>query len=162
MVQASILALEWYFLQYELLPWDYVADTPAIPLLGSVSIFIPNIFVVFTKYWLSTTALWAAINFWLPFIAGWFFNFTLKVKTKDDTAVWSATYQIDPLTFSIAKAVLTWLVYQKGLRLGAFADETVDRVVLAMPVGYSGLMVSAYVGIVTSIWDGLQGKKGWA
>lgn len=162
-IHMAILMLEGFFLQRDILPWKYAFDIPAFSLVGksSIPVFFPDLFVLLTSYWWSTSILWATMNLWLPLIAGWFCNLTLKSKEKDGVASWQPRYQIDPLTFSVTKAVLTWLVFQQGMRLGVFANETVDRVVLAMPVGYSGVMISAYIGIVTSIWDGLHGWKGW-
>ncbi|GAB7354619.1 hypothetical protein MBLNU459_g5056t2 [Dothideomycetes sp. NU459] len=162
-IHMSILVLEGYFLQTAILPWRYAFDIPAVAALGtnSIPVFLPDLFVLLTSYWWSTSLLWATMNLWLPLIAGWFCNLTLKIKAKDGVATWNAKYQVDPLTFSITKALLAWLVFQQGVRFGVFADETVDRTVLAMPVGYNGVMIAAYIGIVTSIWDGLQGRKSW-
>lgn len=160
-VQISILLIEAIALHRATVPWRFVLEIPSLFGFPSFPIFVPDLFVFLTHYYWAPSFLWITLNFWLPLATGWFFNLSLRLKKKDGLEAWRPKYRIDPLMFSIAKALLSWMVYSQGNRLfGAFAEDTVRTVENAMPYGYAGVMVAAYVGIATSVWDGLQGKKG--
>jgi hypothetical protein len=50
--------------------------------------------------------------------------------------------------FSIAKAVMSWMVYSRCNRLhGAFSNEIFKTVETAMPYGYSGVMVAHILAV---------------
>ncbi|KAI5199789.1 hypothetical protein E4T39_06055 [Aureobasidium subglaciale] len=159
-VHFTILVLEAIALHRATVPWNFAFDVPSLFGFPSFAVFLPDLFVFLTHHYWAPSLLWATMNFWAPLATGWLFNLSLKLKKKDGFEDYRPVYRIDPLTFSIAKALMTWMVYAQGNRLyGAFADETVKTVESAMPYGYSGSMVASYVGIATSIWDGIQNKK---
>lgn len=161
-VHFTILLLESFALHYATVPWNFAGEVPSLFGFPSFPIFLPDLFVLLTHHYWAPSLLWATMSFWLPLATGWLFNLSLKLKKRDGYEAWQPKYRIDPLTFSIAKALLSWMVYYKGNRLyGTFSDETVQTLELAMPYGYSGAMAAAYIGIATSVWDGIQGKKGW-
>jgi hypothetical protein len=160
-IHFTILLLESMALHYVTVPWNFAFDIPSLFGLPSFAVFLPDLFAIFTHHYWAPSLLWATMNLWVPLATGWLFNLSLKLKKKDGLQDWRPKYRIDPLMFSIAKAVMSWIVYSQGNRLyGTFADETVKTVETAMPYGYSGAMVAAYIGIATSIWDGIQNKKG--
>lgn len=159
-VHMMILLLESSTLHWSTVPWVYAFD------IGSpfhTSVYVPDLFVLFTGYYLSLLSLWLSITFIIPLAVSWFCNLSLKLKSRNGVDYWRPRYRVDPLTFNITKALLTWLVFEQGHRfLGLFAPETVARLDAVMPAGSTGMMISAGIGMILSIWDGLQGKKGWS
>lgn len=159
-IHFTILLLESAALHYQTVPWKFAFDFPSLFGFPSFAVFLPDIFVFLTHHYWAPSLLWATMNFWTPLATGWLFNLSLKLKKKDGFEDYRPVYRIDPLMFSIAKALMSWMVYAQGNRLyGMFAEQTVQTVENAMPYGYSGAMIAAYIGIVTSIWDGIQNKK---
>lgn len=159
-VHFTMLLLESAALHYATVPWKFAFDVPSLFGFPSFAVFLPDVFVFLTHHYWAPSLLWATMNFWIPLATGWLFNLSLKLKKKDGFEDYRPVYRIDPLMFSIAKALMSWMVYAQGNRLyGSFAEQTVKTVESAMPYGYSGAMIAAYIGIVTSIWDGIQNKK---
>ncbi|THW58965.1 hypothetical protein D6D20_06854 [Aureobasidium pullulans] len=159
-VHTTIFLLELAALHYATVPRNFAFDVPSLFGFPGFAVFLPDLFVLLTHHYWAPSLLWATMNFWAPLAMGWLFNLSLKLKKKDGYEDYRPKYRIDPLMFSIAKALMSWMVYSQGNRLyGTFADETVKTVETAMPYGYSGSMVAAYIGIATSIWDGIQNKK---
>ncbi|CAD0110236.1 unnamed protein product [Aureobasidium uvarum] len=159
-IHFTILLLESAALHYATVPWKFAFDFPSLFGFPSFAVFLPDIFVFLTHHYWAPSLLWATMNFWAPLATGWLFNLSLKLKKKDGFEDYRPVYRIDPLMFSIAKGLMSWMVYAQGNRLyGTFTEQTVTTVENAMPYGYSGSMVAAYIGIATSIWDGIQNKK---
>lgn len=156
-LETSIMIFEAFFLQRRIMPWNYAFDVPASQLLGTNShaVRLPDLFILLTGFYWSTSTVWAVTRLWIPLVFGWFWNLSLKPKvTKSGVTVYKPRYRVDPLIFHIMKALMTWLVFSQGKRLwGAFADETVDVVEAAMPSGYNGMMISAFIGILASLYD---------
>ncbi|KAI4728851.1 hypothetical protein E4T49_03287 [Aureobasidium sp. EXF-10728] len=159
-IHFTILLLESAALHYATVPWKFAFDFPSLFGFPGFAVFLPDIFVFLTHHYWAPSLLWAFMNFWAPLATGWLFNLSLKLKKKDGFEDYRPVYRIDPLMFSIAKGLMSWMVYAQGNRLyGTFTEQTVKTVENAMPYGYSGSMVAAYIGIATSIWDGIQNKK---
>jgi len=159
-VHLVILLLESYFLQSHVAQWNYLFtfNTP----WGAWAIHYPDVFVYLTGYWLKMLFTWQAMSFWIPLTISWFFNLTLKLKARNGVEYWRPRYRVDPLTFSLAKAVIAWLVFNHGCTcLGLISEQTIDRILVSQPLGSQGVLVASYIGIVIALWDGIQGKKGW-
>ena len=157
----TVLLLESYYLQRQIMPWQYAFDIPASHLLGtrSYAVSIPNLFILLTDYYWSTAILWATISIWLPLVASWLWNLTFRPSTRHGVTVDRPRSRCDPLTFNVVKALLSWLVFSQGKRFwGLVADETVDRVLTAMPGGYTGLLIGASIGILASLYEAAQRK----
>lgn len=141
-VQASILLLEAYSLQKAVFPWNFAFDLPGIPALGvpSIAVKVPDFFVLLRSSFWGPTILWAITSIFVPLFFAYFYNLTVHPVKRNGARVQALRYPYDPMTYSIAKAVITLLVY------GAHAPtEYVDtysaRVVEhAMPGGYQGVM----------------------
>ncbi|KAF2842609.1 hypothetical protein M501DRAFT_924955 [Patellaria atrata CBS 101060] len=148
-VELLVLGLEYYGLQKETLPWRYAFDFPAIGFLGTNShpVSIPDFFLLVTSFFWAPTSLWAATSILLPALAAYFINFTLNGKSR-------SVYQADPLTFNVAKALITWLVYSQGAQFaGLVSPETAARVNAAVPGGYTGVLIGSGVGALASIYE---------
>lgn len=159
-IHLVILAFEFYFLQSNVVIWNYLItlNTP----LGPWSIHYPDAFVYLTGHWWKMLLTWQTMSFWIPLVVSWFFNLSLKLKARNGLEYWRPRYKVDPLTFSIAKAVTAWLVFNNGYQFFGFvSQQTIDRVLISQPLGSQGILVASYVGIATALWDGIQGKKGW-
>lgn len=158
-VHLFILALEFYYLQSAVTVWRYAFDinTP----LFTKSIYYPDLFVYLTGYWLTMLATWQALSFWIPLGVAWVCNLTLKLKSRNGQEYWRPRYRVDPVTFSITKGLLGWLVLSKGARFGLFPEEAVLRVLNSQAAGFEGIAVASSIGVIMAIWDGVQGKKGW-
>ena len=76
-VQFSILAFEFLWLHRAVIPWNFAFDVPSLFGFPSFPVFLPDLFVLLTHYYWSTTLLWAVMNFWLPLASGWFWNLSL-------------------------------------------------------------------------------------
>ncbi|KAI4752736.1 hypothetical protein E4T44_14828, partial [Aureobasidium sp. EXF-8845] len=143
-IHFTILLLESAALHYQTVPWKFAFDFPSLFGFPSFAVFLPDIFVFLTHHYWAPSLLWATMNFWIPLATGWLFNLSLKLKKKDGFEDYRPVYRIDPLMFSIAKALMSWMVYAQGNRLyGTFAEQTVQTVENAMPYGYSGAMIAA-------------------
>ncbi|KAL1305443.1 hypothetical protein AAFC00_002324 [Neodothiora populina] len=159
-VHMAILVLEFYYLQSHVTVWRFLFDinTPFF----TKAVYYPDVFVYLTGYWLSMLATWQALSFWIPLGVSWICNLSLKLKNRNGVEYWRPRYRVDPVTFSVVKGVLAWLIYIQGARFGGlFSDETVTRVQSAMPAGFEGVAIASGVGVVMALWDGVQGKKGW-
>jgi hypothetical protein len=120
---------------------------------------LPDFFLLLTNFFWSASTLWATTSLFVPLLFGYFFNLTLKTKSSHGNYVSRPTHNVDPLTFNLAKGLITWLVYARGARFrGLFADETVERVNNAVPGGYLGVLIGAGLGAVVSIYDAVLKK----
>ncbi|KAJ9619251.1 hypothetical protein H2203_008580 [Taxawa tesnikishii (nom. ined.)] len=160
-LEFSIMTLELYYLHRRTIPWQYAFDTPALPVLGlhSHAVWLPDLFILLTHFYWSTLIVWSLVRFFIPVLIGWFWNLTLVHKSRGGVIVERPRYRVDPFMFHVAKAIVTWLVFGRDMRLGGrVRDFTVDVVREAMPIGYMGMLVSAGVGIVASLYDAVLKK----
>ncbi|KAJ9636879.1 hypothetical protein H2201_006499 [Coniosporium apollinis] len=159
-VEAAALLVEAWGLQRVTLPWRYAFDIPAIKALGTHSheVRLPDFFVMVTSSFWSPTTLWASTSLLIPLLFAYFFNLTLNSKSSRSSRA-PPTRQADPLTFNIMKALVTWLVYSKGMTFNGLVSEgTVMTVNEAVPGGYQGVMIGAGIGILTSIYEAVLKK----
>lgn len=154
-VEAAVVLVEAYYLQKQVMPWTYFFDVPAVSALGSNSypVHFPELFVLLTSSFWSPSLLWANTSLFIPLVCAYFFNLTLRTSNGDLSSK-KPTYQVDPLTFNIAKALISYLVYAKGARFtGLVADETVLTVEDALPGGHHGVLIGAGIGALASIYE---------
>ena len=160
-LESVIFLLEAFYLQRQLVPWRHALDIPPIEQVGTrtQSVFVPDFFILLTDIYWSTTLLWSLISFWLPLLASWLFNFTMRPVVRAGTTVQKPRWRCDPFTFNVTKALLAWLVYTQKVRFfGLFADDTVLTVLRSMPAGYSGVIIASSIGVLASIYDAAQRK----
>lgn len=97
----------------------------------------------------------------MPLVVAFFFNLSLLSHSRGSqhrsTTARSKIHHklsVDPLTYNVAKALVTWLVYGQGVRLFSFfSDSTVARVDAALPGGHYGVLVGAGVGALASLYE---------
>ena len=61
---------------------------------------------------------------------------------------------VDPMSFSIFKALVAYIVYSKG----GVGGESVDVVKGSVPAGVAGLLIGAGVGGLASLWESVLAK----
>ncbi|KAI8966532.1 hypothetical protein F5Y11DRAFT_107516 [Daldinia sp. FL1419] len=158
----AISAFELYFLRPEILADRYAFTVPAITFLGTKDfpVFVPDMFLLLTSSFWSPALLWAFTSAILPSIAGYFFNLTInsnhgRVGRRSHTP----DSIIDPLTFSIAKALISYVVYGQGVTFGGSIDETsIARINTAIYGGYRGILTGTVVTGILSIYDAVLRK----
>lgn len=153
-VEAAVVLVEAYYLQKQVMPWFYFFDIPAVNALGTSSypVHFPELFVLLTSSFWSPSLLWANTSLFIPLVTAYFFNLTLKSKGTGLSS--KPAYKVDPLTFNIAKALVSYMVYAQGVRFtGLVADETVSTVASALPGGHQGVLIGAGIGAIVSIYE---------
>lgn len=110
--------------------------------------------------------LWSITNWILPSISAYFFNMTCDVRVAQP----ERQYLIDPFVFSIVKALLAYGAYSqsatdvsfddtyrfsRGGNLGwdLYSRSAVGAVRDNILGGYHGLQMSAFIGILVSLYD---------
>jgi len=159
-VQTTILLLEAYTLQKETLPRRaaFAIPLPSYKVLGiqrerSWEVKFPDFFVLLTGEFWAPTTLWAITSVLLPMALAWLFNLTTTANTRAR----APKRNVDPLAFNIARALVSWLIYTQGMRLGGMvADGTVARVDGAVP--HTNVMAGAGIGVLVSLYEAILRK----
>ncbi|KAL7623208.1 hypothetical protein AAE478_006889 [Parahypoxylon ruwenzoriense] len=159
----AVSAFELYFLRPEILADRYAFTIPAIAFLGTKDypIFIPDMFLLLTSSFWSPALLWAFTSAILPTIAGYFVNLNTNTQNGRLPRRGAPTSDsiIDPLTFSIAKALISYVVYGQGMTFGGWIDETsIARINTAVYGGYKGVLTGTAITGILSIYDAVLKK----
>ncbi|KAK6951167.1 hypothetical protein Daesc_007698 [Daldinia eschscholtzii] len=161
-VLCAISAFELYFLRPEILADRYAFTVPAISFLGTKDfpVFVPDMFLLLTSSFWSPALLWAFTSAILPSIAGYFFNLTINSNHgRVGRRSHNPDSVVDPLTFSIAKALISYVVYGQGITFGGWIDETsIARINTAIYGGYKGILTGTAITAVLSIYDAVLRK----
>ncbi|KAI0407623.1 hypothetical protein F4802DRAFT_595026 [Xylaria palmicola] len=159
----AISAFELYFLRPEILADRYAFTIPAVSFLGTgdYPVFVPDMFLLLTSSFWSPALIWAFTSIALPSIAGYFINLTTGSQQSrlarrggpaPDTVV-------DPLTFSIVKALISFVVYGQGVTFGGWINEvSIARINAAVYGGYKGILSGAAISAIFSIYDAVLKK----
>ena len=161
-VQMSFLFLEAIGIQKELLPWEYAFDIPSVRFLGlstpTIPFMLPDFFRTVSPVFWTTTILWATTSIFIPALFAYFYNLSTRVVKRHGTPVTVTRYRFDPLMFNVAKAIVTWVVYDHGYTFGLFDAFTILRVNQAMFGGYRGILVGSYVSMLAALYEAAQRK----
>lgn len=163
-VLALVSVFELYFLRHEVLPDRYAFTIPALQLLGTKDypVMIPDLFLLLTTSFWSPTFLWACTSAILPTLFGYFFNLSVAHQSGRRTsrnANPSPDYTVDPMTFSIVKALLSFVVYGQNVTFGGwFSEESIARVNGAVYGGWKGVLVGTAVTGLFSVYDAVLKK----
>lgn len=160
-VHLLFLTLELLALQPLLLPWTFAYDLqPPPPFPENLGLYYPDLFALLTPAFWRPFTLWTTTSILLPATISYFFNLTTRTVKRGGARVSVARYTFDPLTFSVAKGLATWMVYGRGV-LGAagIVDlEMSGQVNRAFWGGYEGVLVGCYVCVLAAIWEEVQRK----
>lgn len=159
----AVNAFELYFLRPEILADRYAFTIPAISFLGTndYPVFVPDLFLLFTLSFWSPALLWSFTSVVLPSLVGYFVNLTTgahhgRVTRRSTTA---PDHVVDPLTYSIVKAVISFVVYGQGVTFGGWINpQSIDRINGAVYGGYKGVLVGAAITGVLSVYDAILKK----
>jgi hypothetical protein len=158
-----ISAFELWFLRPEVLPDRYAFTIPAIRLLGTndYPVQVPDLFLLLTSSFWSPTLLWLFTSTLLPTAAGYFFNLSIAHQSGRRTRTTNPTpdYVVDPLTFSIVKALISYVVYGQHVTFGGWInEESIARVSSAIYGGYKGILTGTAITGLVSIYDAVLKK----
>jgi hypothetical protein len=119
---------------------------------------LPDITTILTSRFWAPTTLWVLTSVFLPTLFAYVFNLTYaNPKPKRRT---NPQKELDPLTFSIVKALLAYLVYSPGAAFSfGFSVATVDTVQDHVFGGYVTMLIGAAIGVLTSLYDNLSYKS---
>jgi len=147
-------------LQRATLPWVYLTDVKlARGFQGPVlSVYYPDLFRLLTAGFWMPTLLYASTSIFLPALLAYFFNLTMRDVRRHGAVVRVARYNIDPLTFNIVKALLTYMVYGQLIGVNLLGLENVATVRQAMFGGHQGVLIGCYVCIIASLYEAAQRK----
>ena len=161
-IQMTQIFLEAWALQRQLLPVRAAFEVPAIHIFGyntpSIPIGLTDFFKLLVPEFWSTSSLWALTSIFIPLLVSYFFNLSSRDVKRHGTRVTITRYRADPLTFSLAKAIITFVVYGLGKLPPLFDITAAARVNSAMFYGYRGVVIGSFVGIITSLYEAAQGK----
>ncbi|KAK6346890.1 hypothetical protein TWF696_006992 [Orbilia brochopaga] len=155
-IQALVATYELAWLCHALVPWQAVSiPIPAakIPYVdantGPTVVRIPDLFIL-----LSWQDFWAPIVYWFtlgvtfPMFTSYFVNIRKR-----------GTY--DPLSFSISKALIAYLVYTKQIihpeLPNLFTSDT--AVLVASIIGDETPLIGAAIGGLLTVWDAILSRR---
>ncbi len=154
-VQVAVVLFEIYNLRKELLADRYAFTIPAISYISSTpyDVKIPDLFLLLTSSFWNPASLWAITTLIIPLFAAYFFNLTSKPsRSRSHTPHFNYTF--DPLTFSIAKALLTFVVFGQDVTFGGLVDlESVARINSAVYGGWRGVLVGTGITGLITLYD---------
>lgn len=159
-VQALVVLFELYNLRKEVLADRYAFTIPAINFITSApyDVKIPDLFLLLTASFWGPVSLWAITTLIIPLVTSYFFNLTAKPsKTRSHTPHFA--YQFDPLTFSIAKALMTFVVFGQDVTFGGLIDlESVARINSAVYGGWKGVLTGTGITGLITLYDAIIKK----
>jgi hypothetical protein len=161
-IESIAIIIELLGLHSTFLPTKQFAMIPAGKYNQAIPAKIPDLFALLEPAWWNTFLLWFTTSVVLPMTFAYFFNITLKATkthSKRGSHASHATQQYDPLTFNIAKGLIMWLVYSKGVTFLSIPSlSTLATIENAVPGGHQGVMVACAVGAVTAISEAILKK----
>lgn len=180
-----VSAFELYHLRPELLADRYAFTVPAVPWLGVTRdhpVQVPDMFLLLTSSFWSPALLWAATSALFPALAGYFVNLGAAhsnghgghgpaggghvpgVATRGRPRgiagrAGTGESAVDPLTYSVVKALLTYVVYAQGVSFWGLADQlSVARINSALYGGWKGAIVGCGVTGLMAMYDAVLRK----
>ncbi|KAG5519892.1 hypothetical protein PMAC_000169 [Pneumocystis sp. 'macacae'] len=156
---SRVLVVDFLFCIYEfynllrfLIPWTYGIFLPSY--FGSYSgkiFYLPDIsvFSSFESFWLPFLTWWLLAIF-IPLIAAIIFNFHESKKGESSRI-------IDPMTFSVVKAIVTYSIFYKGFRKNLFFLNSIFIVKRA--VGVELMFIISFIGVLYAMYDTSISRK---
>jgi hypothetical protein len=152
-----VSAFELYYIRPEILSNRYAFTIPAISAVGTSDypVYLPDMFLLLTSSFWSPALTWVFTSILVPSAFGYFFNLNANSQTGPRTRARALNETVvDPLTFSIVKALLAYVVYAQGVTFCGFLSElSVVRLNNAVYGGYRGILVGTAITGLVSIYD---------
>lgn len=160
-----VSAFELYFVRPEILADRFAFTVPAVAALGTPDypVYLPDMFLLLTSSFWSPALTWALTSLVVPSLFGYFFNLSASSPSPPDTRSLRARAAddvvVDPLTFSIVKALASYVVYAQGVTFGGLLAETsIARLDSALYGGYRGVLVGTAITALVSVYDAILRK----
>lgn len=186
-VLAAVALFELAALRREILPDRYAFTVPAVGLLGTPDypVSLPDMFALVTAGFWVPALTWLLTSLVIPAVFGYFFNLSAahsgglglgagagagggprtrgggagRPPSRQQHQQPQYEYAVDPLTFSLAKAVVTYVVYAQGATLGGLVSpDAVARINGALYSGWKGVLAGTAVAGVTALYDAVLKK----
>ncbi|KAJ4265524.1 hypothetical protein NW762_004813 [Fusarium torreyae] len=146
----------------EVLSNAYAFTIPAISALGTSDypVYVPDMFLLLTSSFWSPALTWILTSVVIPSFVGYFFNLsaTSPPPTRGRPRH-NADYVVDPLTFSIVKALISFVVYGQGVNFGGLLNDlSIMRLENAIYGGYKGILTGTAITGLVSIYDAVLRK----
>jgi hypothetical protein len=147
----------------EILSNVYAFTIPAISTLGTPDypVYVPDMFLLLTSSFWSPALTWILTSVVIPSFLGYFFNLsaTSPPPSRARPRPSYADYVVDPLTFSIAKALVSFVVYGQGVNFGGLLNDlSIMRLENAVYGGYKGILTGTAITGLVSIYDAVLRK----
>ncbi|KAH6610779.1 hypothetical protein Trco_000799 [Trichoderma cornu-damae] len=159
-----VSAFELWYIRPEILANRYAFTIPAVGSLGTSDypVYLPDMFLLLTASFWSPALTWAFTSFILPSVFGYFFNLSATSGSHASKTRSRANAQetvIDPLTYSIIKALVSFVVYGQGATFCGLLPETaIERLNGAVYGGYKGVLTGTAITGLLSIYDAVLKK----
>ncbi|KAL7920551.1 hypothetical protein ACQKWADRAFT_298386 [Trichoderma austrokoningii] len=160
-----VSAFELWYIRPEILANRYAFTVPAISFLGTADhpVYLPDMFLLLTASFWSPALTWAFTGFILPSLFGYFFNLSSASSAsqgpKTRSRVSAPETAVDPLTYSIVKALVSFVVYGQGVTFcGLLSETAIDRLDGAVYGGYKGMLTGTAITGLLSIYDAVLKK----
>lgn len=119
--------------------------------------------MLLTPHFWTLSLLWTATSLLLPAVVASLCNLRAASGARRHVAGGGGVagvlrYPVDPLMFSVAKALLTWTVYGCGYRFGVVGRKAAYDVEHAMFGGWEGVVVGCGVGGVMAVYEAVLRK----
>ncbi|CAH0026476.1 unnamed protein product [Clonostachys rhizophaga] len=155
---------ELYFIRREILADKYAFTIPAISFFktSDYPVYLPDMFLLLTGSFWSPAFAWALTSFIVPTFFGYFFNLNAAStssgpRTRSRSHV--PEYLVDPVSFSIAKALFSYVVYAQGVTFGGLlSDVSIERLAGAVYGGYKGVLTGTAITGLISMYDAVLRK----
>lgn len=152
-----VAAFELYYIRPEILQNRYAFTIPAVSALKTddFPVYLPDMFLLLTSSFWSPALTWAFTSIVAPSLAGYFFNLSAASQAGPRTRA-RATNEttVDPLTFSIVKALLAYVVYGQGVTFcGLLSKFSIARLNNAVYGGWEGILVGTAITGIVSLYD---------
>lgn len=167
-IDTVIIALEGLGLLRELVPLRFLTTVPALDALRlpEFGIKVPDLFVLLSGSFWAPASLWALTSLVLPLTFAYFFNLSHRAQagthaygTRRSTSATAAATSFDPLVYNIAKALVAYLVYANNFTFwDIYSPLSVERVNVAIPGQWPGLVTGAVIGVVASLYEAILKK----
>lgn len=162
-IVTAIALLELYFIRPEVLSDRFAFTIPAVSVLGTSDypVYLPDLFLLLTWSFWSPALTWFFTSFLAPAAAGYFFNLGAHASSgapRTRARAQMSEYAVDPLIFSIAKALIAFVVYGQGVTFGILNDRSIERIDSALYGGYKGVLTGAAISGLASLYDAVLRK----
>jgi hypothetical protein len=158
----TVFAFELYSLRPEVLPGRFAFTVPANATIhtDAYPVYIPDMFLVLTSYFWSPVLTWVATSVLIPSLFGYFYNLSAASHaTSRRTRSSQADYNIDPLVFSIVKALISFVVYGQGATFGGIINPaSIQRINGAIYGEWKGIVTGAAITGLASLYDAVLRK----